>query len=114
MWTRKHIDVEMINGRMQAYCGVRTINICIDSGNLANVEVLVVCDKLLGIDLLAGIDALTALCGTFITQWTAGVVSSLLCNRVLESLIYKDISDVYEQEFLLQIGNGWLILYHHR
>lgn len=67
----------MIGGRMQACCGVGTINICTNNGNSAEVEVLVVYDKPVGFDLLAGIDVITALGGINMTQ--TGAV--LLCSK---------------------------------
>lgn len=61
------MDVETISGRIRACCRVVTVNICTDNGNSAEVDVVMMSDKPLGFDLLARIDAITALGGINIT-----------------------------------------------
>lgn len=75
-WTGMHVVVETIGGKMQACCTVGTVNICTDIGNSAEVEVLMVRDKPLVFDLLAGIDATIALDVINITQTEAVRLSS--------------------------------------
>lgn len=76
---------------MWACCGVKTTNICTDSGNLAKNEVLVVHDKLVGFDLVAKIYAITALGGMHITQIGAIQFCS---NETLTCVVINHIDQI--------------------
>ena len=52
-----------IGGMSRSCCGVRKVTIATEGGNSAKISVLVVHGKLLGYDLLLGIDAIRALGG---------------------------------------------------
>ena len=55
------VDVERIAGTSCVCCGIGVVPISTDEGDSAKVNVLVVCGKPLGFDLLLGIDAIKAL-----------------------------------------------------
>lgn len=89
------MNVETIGGWMRACCGVGAINICIDNGNSAEINVVVVCDKPVGFDLLAGIDAITALGGINITPSEA--IQFCSKETPICSMIYIDQSDLFAE-----------------
>ena len=62
-WRKAGVDVETIGGTSCASCSVGVVSISTDEGNSAKIDVLVVCGKPLGFDLLLGIDAIKTLGG---------------------------------------------------
>ena len=71
-WRRAAVDVITIGGMSRSCCGVGTVTVATDGGNSAKISVLVVRDKLLGYDLLSGIDAIKALGGVVV--WPSGQI----------------------------------------
>ena len=59
--------VTTLNGETQACCGIRTIEICTEMGDLAKMYMLVVKKKPLVFDVLLGYDAIKSLGGVLIT-----------------------------------------------
>ena len=70
-WKEKGVSVTTISGETRTCCGVGAVNIRTRTGNSANVEALVVLEKLLSFDLLLGYDAIRALGGVHIMQTEA-------------------------------------------
>ena len=57
------MHIETIGGTSRVCCGVRVVSIFMDEGDSAKIDVLVVCGKPVGFDLLLGIDVIKALGG---------------------------------------------------
>ena len=65
-WSSQQVDMWTIDGTSQAYCGVGTVSLLTNGGGHAIVNI-VACERLLGYDLLIGIDAIRALGGITVT-----------------------------------------------
>ena len=60
------MDVKTIEGTSRAYCSIGVVSISTDEGDSAKIDVLVVCGKPLGFDLLLGINMIKTLGGIIV------------------------------------------------